>query len=219
MARIITSASLLAVALSASGCSTEHLGMRPEFAPNYSHYSENQPVVQRTDYVIDLSTSGNGVPGSELGRLADWFDSLQLRYGDMIFVDEPYPSADVREDVARIAAAYGLLIRSGAPVTAGAVQPGSARVIVSRATAEVPGCPNWRQAPLSGAPISTESNFGCATNSNLAAMVANPNDLVLGQEGATDGDAATASKAIKQYRDAPPSGAAGLDKVNTTGGN
>jgi pilus assembly protein CpaD len=72
---------------------------------------------------------------------------------------------------------------------------------------------------LSGAPISTESNFGCATNSNIAAMIANPNDLVLGQEGTISGDAATASKAIKQYREAQPTGAGGLQDVNTKGGN
>jgi pilus assembly protein CpaD len=219
MARLITSASLISMALAISACSPDTLGMRPEFAPNANMYSENQPVVQRTDYVIDVSTSEGGVPGDELGRLADWFDSLQLRYGDSIFVEDSYEREAVRQDIQRLAAHYGLLVSPGAPVTAGQVQPGSARIIVSRATASVPNCPNWRQKPLSGAPITTESNFGCATNSNLAAMIANPNDLVLGQEGSVPGDAATATKAIKSYRDAPSTGASGLDEVSTKGGN
>ncbi len=219
MARLITSASLISMALAISACSADTLGMRPEFAPNSNLYSENQPVVQRTDYVIDVATSDGGVPGGELGRLADWFDSLQLRYGDTIYVEDGYTGEAARQDIERLAAHYGMLVSPGAPVTAGQVQPGSARIIVSRATASVPGCPNWRQKPLSGGAITTESNFGCATNSNLAAMIANPNDLVLGQEGAVPGDADTATKAIKTYRDAAPTGSGGLENVSTKGGN
>jgi pilus assembly protein CpaD len=218
MARLITSASLISMALATSACSADTLGMKPEFAPNPNLYSENQPVVQRTDYVMDVTTSSDGVPNRELGRLSDWFDSLQLRYGDSIFIEDSYGDEAVRSDIQRLAAEYGMLVSRGAPVTAGQVQPGSARVIVSRATASVPGCPNWRQKPLSGGAITTESNFGCATNSNLAAMIANPNDLVLGQEGAVPGDSETANKAIKTYRDAAPTGAGGL-KASSVGGN
>jgi pilus assembly protein CpaD len=41
-------------------------------------------------------------------------------------------------------------------------------------------------------------------------MIADPNDLVLGQTGSSATDAATGSKAIRAYRDAAPSGAGGL---------
>lgn len=219
MARLTTTAALLAVGLATGGCMSDFANTPPEMISNRTVYSENQPVVRRTDYVIDLSTGGSGVPASELGRLADWFDSLQLRYGDRISIDQAYPDVGVREDVARIVGQYGMLLSEGAPVTAGAVQPGAVRVIMSRSVATVPGCPNWRQRELSGAPISTESNFGCATNSNLAAMVANPVDLVSGQEGATVGDAETASKAIDAYRKAEPTGKSGLQQISTKGGN
>jgi pilus assembly protein CpaD len=219
MARFISSAALTVLGLATSACSTDQAGGNPQFWSNRSMYSENQPVVQRTDYVFDVSTNGDGVSEAELGRLADWFESLSLRYGDRIAVDAPYGSGGIRRDIGRLTASYGLLLSDGAPVTAGSVRPGYARVVLSRSTASVPGCPNWRQRELSGAPISTESNFGCATNANIAAMVANPNDLVLGQEGTISGDAATASKAIKQYRDAKPTGADGLQQVNTKGSN
>lgn len=218
MARLINSAPLLAIALATGACSTDG-AQNPEFIRNTTLYSENQPVVQRTDYVIDLATSGDGIPGTEKGRLADWFDTLQLRYGDAITIDDGYGSRGVREDVAQVAATYGLLVSNAAPVTAGIVQPGTARVIVSRASASVPGCPNWRYSRLPGSPTSTDSNYGCAMNSNLAAMIANPNDLVLGQEGAVSGDAATSSKAIKSYRDTAPTGTQGLEKTTSKGGN
>lgn len=219
MARFFNSAALLSLGLATTGCMSDFKNTPPEMISNRTYYSENQPVVHRTDFAIDLSTGGNGVPASELGRLAGWFETLQLRYGDRIWVDDPYASPAVRDDVARIAGQYGMLIGDGAPVTAGTVQPGSVRVIMSRSTASVPGCPNWRQRELSGAPISTESNYGCASHSNLAAMIADPNDLVLGEEGAIVGDAATASKAIKAYRDAVPTGTQGLEQTSTKEAN
>jgi pilus assembly protein CpaD len=220
MARFITTAALLTAGLMLSGCAHDLLGSDdPAYDSNNTVYSENQPVVEYTDFALDLSTNGDSVPGNELARLDGWFAGLQLRYGDTISVADSFHSAGVRADVSRVAADYGILVSDDVPPTAGEVQPGSARVIVSRATASVPNCPNWRQSKLSGAPISTESNFGCAINSNLAAMIANPNDLVIGREGSGTRDAATASKAIKTYRDSEPSGKGGIQAVSTTGGN
>ena len=186
---------------------------------NPSLNSVNQPVVQRTDYVIDLASTGSGVSDRELHRLTDWFDSLRLGYGDRVSVDTgSYDDARARQDLAGVAAEYGLLLTEGAPVTAGAVQPGSVRVIVGRSLATVAGCPNWSEASESGNRITTGSNYGCAVNSNLAAMIANPEDLVLGQVGVGSGDAATSSKAIKLYRTTPPTGAGGLKETVTKGG-
>ena len=47
-------------------------------------------------------------------------------------------------------------------------------------------------------------------NSILAAMVANPTDLVRGAPGADTLDPALSSKAIDAYRKAAPTGAGGL---------
>ena len=181
--------------------------------PNRSLDSIRQPVVERTDYVLDLASGGGGLTVADKDRLDAWFSSLGLGYGDRVFVDEAYAS-EAREDVARIAADYGLLIRLGAPVTTGAIQPGSIRVIVSRSSAGVPGCPHWSGR---GGTNSTSPNYGCAVNSNLAAMVADPSDLVLGQAGSGTGDAATAAKAIKVYRETPPTGTKGLTVTQSRG--
>jgi pilus assembly protein CpaD len=89
------------------------------------------------------------------------------------------------------------------------------RVVVSRTTAGVPGCPKYERS----GPSSTSSNYGCAVNSNFAAMTADPNDLVLGQAGSVTGDDTQSSKAIKVYREAKPTGTRGLDQVNTRGRN
>jgi pilus assembly protein CpaD len=173
--------------------------------------SLNQPVVQRTDYLLDLADNG-GLGDSDIGRLIAWFDSLGLGYGDHVFVDRGTSAAQA--DVARAAAAYGLFLSTGAPILEGEVPMGAVRVIVSRTTASVPTCPNHTR---DRGPSATSSNYGCGVNSNLAAMIADPNDLVLGQNGSVVTDAQTSSKAIRYYRHSQPTGTKGLTNVSTKG--
>lgn len=184
---------------------------------NRSIESINQPVVQRTDYVFDAATDGSNLSPGEVERVAGWLGSLGLAYGDRIYVDDPTGSG-ARGQVASIAGRYGMLLSDPAPVTAGAINPGTVRVIVSRMKASVPGCPNYSRAGGTEFASSTSSNFGCATNANLAAMVARPEDLVRGQAGAETVDPQTSFKAIDALRKAPASGAGGL-KQATGGGN
>ena len=208
---------VVALGLAASACATPPThGL--EAANNPSIYSVHQPVVQRTDFVFDVATGPDGVSASERARLDAWFSSIDLRYGDTISVDEAqgYESPAARQDIAAVAGRYGLLLSHGAPVTTGAVAPGTARVIASRATAGVPGCPAWIGQDIAPA-NNTSSNYGCATNSNLAAMVANPNDLIEGQDGTVSG-ATTAGRAIRTYREGQPTGRQGLQQTTTTGG-
>lgn len=217
MSGMKTFAALVTLGIGLGGCSTaptNHL----EAANNPSLYSVHQPVVQRTDFVFDVSTDASGIPASEKSRLDAWFASIDLRYGDQVTLDEPqgYASPAARQDVATVAGRYGLLLSDGAPVTNGSVQAGTVRVIASRATASVPSCPDWT-VPDSGPVNNTSTNYGCATNSNLAAMIANPNDLVQGQDGSVTRNAATATRAIRSYRAGTPTGQQGLQQTTTTG--
>ena len=65
------------------------------------------------------------------------------------------------------------------------------------------------------------SNYGCAVNSNLAAMVANPEDLVRGRSDGSVTDATMGGRAIGALRKATPSGAGGapLKTESTRNGN
>jgi pilus assembly protein CpaD len=144
--------------------------------------------------------------------------SLRLGYGDRVALDDPNPNrAAVRDDVAAQIAPYGLLLSDDAPITGSTVPPGMVRVVVSRMKATVPGCPDFSRVHEPEFDNNTSSNQGCAVNSNLAAMVANPGDLVRGQPGTDTIDPATSSKAIDSYRKATPTGAAG-PKSESTGG-
>ena len=186
---------------------------------NRSLYSVKQPVVERSNYVIDVATTYDGLPVSEQQRLAEWFDSMDLRHGDRLSVDDAANSLGVRDDIAALAARHGILLAEGAPVTAGAAAPGTARVVITRSIASVPGCPDWSHTAEGNDKNSTNPNYGCGVNSNLAAMVANPEDLIKGQEGSGETVVTTSTKAIQSYRAMEPTGADGLLESEDQGGN
>jgi len=181
---------------------------------NRSLNSVNQPVVQRTDYVFDVS--GGGLSAGEQRRLIDWFDALHLGYGDRVSIDNHAGDDSAREAIAAVVARYGLLLSETAPVTQGSDQLTGVRVVVSRGMANVPNCPNWSRAAQPEFAASTMSNFGCAVNSNLATMIADPTDLVHGRSGGGN-DPLTISRAIKTYREKEPTGKGEL-KQEAAGG-
>lgn len=181
--------------------------------------SVHQPVVQRTDYAIDLAAGpAGGLAAGEQERLEGWFRSIGLAFGDRVAVDDPAGSDTGRGDVAALLSRRGMALSAAAPVTAGTLVPGSVRVVVSRATASVPGCPDWSRRASPDFAGSTMSNYGCATNSALAAMVADPQDLVAGRDVTGPVDPASSSKAIRVYRDRQPTGVQGLKNEATRGG-
>jgi pilus assembly protein CpaD len=201
---------LIALASSLAACNT------PD-TPDTGVSSVNVPIVTSADYVFDASAPDGALAPGEADRLNGWFQGLGLGYGDTIFVDGPYADA-ARGQVGAIAGQFGMMVSAGAPVTPGAVQPGTVRVVVSRRRAEVPNCPNWSVASQPNFNNRSMSNFGCGVNSNIAAMVANPEDLIHGRE-ATGTDINEASRAVQFYRTTPPSGTKGLQAVTTKGGS
>jgi len=74
---------------------------------------------------------------------------------------------------------------------AGSEVPGADVVVVNvgRYIVSGPSCPDWTKPQADDFSNTPPSNFGCATLTNLARMVANPADLVRGStEGPADGD-------------------------------
>lgn len=177
--------------------------------------SVHQPVVERTNFTLDLATDRGGLPLPEQRRLADWFEALELRYGDRIAIDDPLASGATRSAVEAVASRFGILVSDGAPVTPGYVNPGTARVVVSRSLASVPGCPVWQNSEYS-LKNNTSSNYGCAVNGNLAAMVANPEDLVRGATARGETVMMSSNKAIDAYRQAAPTGGGTTIKETAT---
>ena len=200
---------LIALGSALAGCNTPSL-------PDQGLAATNVPVVTSADYVFDAAAPGGALAPGETDRLSGWLDGLGLGYGDTIYVDGPYADT-ARGQVAALAGRYGMAVSPGAPVTTGMVQPGMVRVVVSRRRAVVPNCPNWSRPSNPNFDNRNLPNFGCGVNSDLAMQVANPEDLVHGQEGSAIGDTRTASKAVIYYRSQPLSGSKGLQSVSTKG--
>ena len=92
--------------------------------------------------MFDAAAPGGALAPGEAARLDTWFRTLDVRYGDTVFVDA-FEGGPARAQVADVAGNYGLLLTPGAPVTTGQVAAETVRVVVSRNVATVPNCPNW----------------------------------------------------------------------------
>ncbi|MCB2076316.1 MAG: CpaD family pilus assembly protein [Novosphingobium sp.] len=209
--RLAGTALALSLGLALAGC-----GGMPT---NTSLESVHQPVVERTNYTFDVTTGPGGLAYPEQRRLAGWFEAMDLRYGDRISIDDPLESGATRSSVESLAGRYGLIVSEDAPVTPGHVNAGTARIVISRSKASVPGCPDWSAKSDANLRNATSSNYGCAINSNLAAMVADPEHLVQGARGHSDTIVMSSTKAIDSYREQAPSGEKGLAQTKSTSGN
>lgn len=166
---------------------------------NRTVYSTKQPVVERSTVALDVATSPDGMPITEQRRIVAWFEAMDLRYGDRVSVEDPLERAETRAAVAGLVGRYGLLLDDGAPVSAGGLQPGQARVVIARSRAAVPGCPDWSATSDSSIGNGISPNYGCANNSNMAAMVADPEDLLKGRQGSQDTYINTGTATVNAY--------------------
>lgn len=185
---------------------------------NRSVESIRQPVVSYANYIFDVAENQNGgLADSERERLEGWLQSIDIGYGDNVAIatgGDGYSRA-MRDGIALVVARHGLLVQTDDTATAGRAQAGSVRIIVRRATASVPGCPDWSdKAENSGTAASP--NYGCGVNGNLAAMVANPSDLVRGQTSDSILRTATSNKSIEVWRNHIPTG---TKEIVSSGGN
>lgn len=182
--------------------------------------SSHEPTVSRTDFVLDLAGGPSGLGPGETQRLDAWFDGLALGYGDTVAVADRGGSGGDRtiSAVGAVLSRYGMLLSPGmAPVDVGHATAGSVRVVVSRAVARVDGCPNWSRGSFGEYEGANTSNFGCATAQNLAASIANPQDLVEGAHARPGGDPAITVKAVGSWRAADNSGKSGLKAESSRG--
>jgi len=210
MTKPAAAAFALTMGLSLAACSS--------MPSNRSLDSIKQPVVERTSYTLDLNTGAGSLSIAEQNRLNNWFQSMDVGYGDRISIDDPTGDPTTKDAVAAVAARYGLLVSEGAPITEGFVEAGKSRVVITRSKATVPGCPDWGGTFTFNFNNATHHGYGCAINGNLAAMVADPEHLIQGATGTGETVIMTSNKAIDSYRTQAPTGKDGLTE-NATSSN
>lgn len=87
-----------------------------------------------------------------------------------------------------------------APVADPRLRDGAVLVTVGRYVVTTPSCPDWRKPSGIDAGNSRMSNIGCANETNLGLMIADPADLVVGQTLAPADGEATA-RGVRRYRE------------------
>lgn len=176
---------------------------------NRSLDSVHQPVVSTNTHTLDIASYGGSISPQEAERVQEWLQAIGVGYGDQAVIEDD----NIYGNAATLATLRDLLAARGARL-AGVVQGNSLRLRVVRTAAYVPNCPDWSGRYTTNPLNETSTNYGCATNGNLAAMVADPNDLVRGISSTTS-NTQQGVKAIKSYREKPVTGAGDL-KENTT---
>lgn len=166
------------------------------------------PSISIDNVSHDVRFQGDRLGNGEEAALLAFLRSVGPGFADRITVEDANPeNAQVR--LASLSTLLGKLGVSIASVKRAAdVAPGSSRVTVSRANLASDECPDWNdeQKVLFNNAMST--NFGCASRSNLARMVADPSDLVSGRT-LSGQDAAVTAKPVAGFDSHKPDGFSG----------
>jgi pilus assembly protein CpaD len=180
----LASAAFITLALAACGGSP---------APVNSGLSPTRiPTVSVDQVTHNLYFANNRISGPEEAALMAFLRTVGPRFADRISIEDANPeNADER-----VAALTKILGRMGVGVAAvkrGAdLSPGAARIVVSRASVTPDQCPDWNDETLITYKGAASSNYGCATRSNLARMVADPTDMLEGRPLSGQGGATVA---------------------------
>lgn len=202
--KLIATWTLLALSASLAGCSASNQ------TANRSLESVHQPVVSNSSHVFDVASYGGEISPSEAQRVEQWLQAISVGYGDQIILEDD----SIYGNPAAVTTLRQLVAKRGANIAA-VVQGDALRLRVTRSVAYVPNCPDWSGRYTVDPVNATSTNYGCAVNSNLAAMIADPNDLVRGIASTTS-NGQQAVKAIKAYRDKPATGAGELKSSETS---
>jgi pilus assembly protein CpaD len=155
----------------------------------------------RVQYAAAYAPGQSDLAYNEAMRLETFLDQAGLRSADRVYIALPNGDPLAAARIGKIAA---LLARRGVgaetiPPPASGVTANHMLVLVDRYVVTPPACPNWSDSPDTPHTNTPNSNFGCATLSNLAQMVDNPRDLIAGRTlGPADADPGL--HAIARYR-------------------
>jgi pilus assembly protein CpaD len=164
--------------------------------------SEEPEVLQ-----IDVGMNGPAISPEIERAIADYVDQYRAEGTGNITIQVPTGSANEVAAASTGRAVHYALVRAGVPRGRIVVAPYSfddhARVAALRLSflrtkAVAPRCGVWPERSATDFNNSETHNFGCATQQNLAAMVANPADFVRPEPMAT-ANGARRAKVISDY--------------------
>lgn len=185
---LLAGATLAALAALAAGCTTTTA--TSDVDPEDFDYRERHPImISEEPEVFDMKVGMNGPaisPEIELA-IADYVREYQADGTGDVTIQVPTASANEIAAASTGRAVHYALVRSGVPHNRVKVVPyyvgdhskiASMRVSYLRVKAVAPACGIWPDGSTATHGNTQYHNFGCAAQQNLAAMVANPADLL-----------------------------------------
>jgi pilus assembly protein CpaD len=144
---------------------------------------ESKVELVTLDHDVHFAKGTRTVAADEATGLSDFLRDNAVDDGDTATVDSPSGASSLA--AARRVAVVAELKRNhikAVQASATAAPSDSVRIHVSHAVVIAPRCPDWSKPEADNPANAPSSNYGCATEANLAQMVANPADLVRGRQ-------------------------------------
>lgn len=187
--------------LSLAACAREEAAWTAVEAPNRLRVDWRSEA-----FVANFPAGAAELGPEERAKLARFLDAA-LRTGDERITLSPPADSDRALNGRRIEHLRQILAGAAprrpvtvAPIADSRLTAGSALVAIGRYVVSTPSCPNWRKPSSVDSANQPSSNFGCANETNLGLMVADPADLVVGHE-LDNAEAEAMNHGIRRYRD------------------
>jgi len=193
----------------AAGCASDSALLKAADARIETSETPKENTVQFVSFVhqVHFAAGSTGFAPGEANALDGFITRLAPHYADRVQIDSGAVSGNANADAlaARRAEAVAAELRRMGAATVEIEQAGdnvdanAVAVGVSRYVATGPKCPDWNDKDPQGFSNTPTSNFGCATITNLGAMVANPADLLRGAQPGP-ADAEFVARGVQRYR-------------------
>lgn len=164
----------------------------------------NEVLFLHQSFAVHFEPGKEGLSPAEQKRLADFIADEDIGiYDDITLAAGGGGDAKSVALASRRQAAVAAYLRSlhlkSAPDAQSSAPADQVTLSIGRYVVMTPQCPDWRK-PSEDDPSNTpSSNLGCATETNLGLMVADPRDLVVGKDIAPS-DADHNDYAVQRYR-------------------
>lgn len=178
---------------------------------HHTYKTRHPIVIDEREQVLDLPVASGSfdLPRAQAGSLSGFVDRYKSSASGVITVMVPAGSPNagaahaIGSKIVYAIGGQGVPRRRIRMVSYDAAKHGAAapiRLSFYGVKASVTGCGQWKE-DLAATNVENQNyhNFGCASQSNTAAMIANPADL-LGPRGMTEPDAERRNTVIDIYR-------------------
>lgn len=205
-AKVALTGLTLAVAMGLAGCSGFNTAEHAQYGAHYTH-----PISVETDVAtlnIGVVPGQPGISPGDRAAIEQFAGAYRQRGHGALTISTPSGSPNAGAATVALSDVRDLLNENGVsasdlaytPYRASGADAGAPLILsFKRYVAHATTCGNWSRDYALDPTNGLTPNHGCATQNNLAAMIANPADLI-GPRDMTPADAGRRSTVLEKYR-------------------